>query len=123
MTLAQEPTITTPKTRKPYYGLAIAGFTVALAGLVLGLIPILFIFAWVLGATALVFSIIGRKHGLGKAGIVVSAAAIVMGFVGVGIVASATSKLEHDLNSLNSSVATAPVVPAAPETSAPPATP
>ena len=117
MTLAQEPTTTTPKTRKPYYGLAIAGFTVALAGLVLGLIPILFIFAWVLGATALTFSIIGRKHGLGKAGIVLSIAAIVLGCVGLGIVVNATNKLSDDLNSLSSSVATAPVVPAAPDTS------
>ena len=106
MTLAQEPTAI-PKIRKPYFGLAIAGFTVGLAGLLLGLIPILFILAWVLGAAALVFSIVGRRHGLGNAGIAVSIAAIVMGFVGVAIVASATSKLERDLNSISSDLSSA----------------
>jgi hypothetical protein len=117
MTTSQEYPMATspylpPPPVKPWRGLAIAGFVVALVGCVFGLIPITFLFAWICGVIGLVFGIIGRRHGLGKASIVLGVVAIILGIIGYVIVANATTKLQKDLNSL-SSVAAAPAVPGA----------
>jgi hypothetical protein len=104
MTMTNYPTVpqlpTSPAV-KPFRGMAIAGFVVALVGCVFGLIPILFVFAWVAGVAALVFSGLGYRWTLGKWGIVLAVVAIVLGIIGAVIVNSATTKLQNDLNNIN----------------------
>jgi hypothetical protein len=103
---------------RPYHGLAIAGFAVSIVGVIFGLIPILFLLAWAGGALGVTFGILGRKWRIGKVAIALSVAALALGVAGVVIVNNATTKLNHDLNSLAQPVATAP--PSAPATVEPP---
>jgi hypothetical protein len=101
MTMTNQPPPTYIPAVAPWRGMAIAGFVVALVGCIFGLIPLTFLLALIGGTVGLVFSILGRRHGLGKAGIVLAAVAIVLGIVGAVIVNQATTKLQNDLNNIN----------------------
>jgi hypothetical protein len=80
----------------------------AIASLVLGILSAFFgLFAgvtWVLvlpGAVlTLVFGIVGRKHGMGKAGIALGAVALALGIWGVVIFGQAASELHRNLNEI-----------------------
>lgn len=97
----RRPTMTAPSVAvRPYHGLAIAGFAVSIVAVILGLIPILFLLAWAGGAIGVTFGILGRRWRLGKAAIALSIVALALGVAGVVIVNNATTKLNHDLNSL-----------------------
>ena len=110
------PSAVHPVPVKPWHGLAIAGFVTALVGIILGLIPIFFLAAWIGGAVGLVFSIVGRKHKLGKWGIALAIVALALGGVGYGIVDHAVNDLSKSLQAPN---ATAPAVPAPSDTATP----
>jgi hypothetical protein len=88
----------------PGRGMAIASLVLGIIGTVVGIIPILFLFAWILGIVGLVLGVIayrsGKKVGVkqGRAGAILCTIAIVMGIVGISIVNSAVDKLDHNLN-------------------------
>jgi hypothetical protein len=77
-------------------GMATAGFVCSLVGAVLGLIPLLFFFAWILGPLGLVFGAIGWKNaragrggkGLAIAGVILGIAAIGLGIIGYTILSN-----------------------------------
>ena len=98
-TAGQQPPLGT----KPGRGLAIAGFTVAIIGVVFGIIPLLFFLALALGVLGLVFGILGRRHGLGKAAIVLAVIAVGLGIAGAVIVNKAANDVSTALRSLNPS--------------------
>lgn len=87
--------------RAKYHGLAIAGFVCSLVGCIFGLIPLTFVFAFILAALGITFSAIGRKHGLGKAGLVLGIIAAVLGIVGAVIVNSAVNNLNDSFNCID----------------------
>ena len=67
-------------------GMATAGFVCSLVGAILGLIPLLFFFAWVLGPLGLVFGGIGWKNaraGRGGKGLAISA--VILGLIAIGL--------------------------------------
>lgn len=89
-------------------GLAIAGFVCALVGVLFGMIPILFLGAFLFGVLGVVFSAIGlnkskRTDGFGQpigrgkmalAGVILSIVAFVLGGVGVAVTADAVNDID-----------------------------
>jgi hypothetical protein len=88
-----------PVANKPGRGLAIAGLTVAIVGVVFGIVPLLFYLALPFGVLGLVFGILGRRHGLGKAAIVLAVIAIGLGIAGAVIVSDAFNDVNKAVNS------------------------
>lgn len=83
---------------KPHRGLAIASLVLGIIGAVFGLIPLTFFIALPCGVLALIFGLLGRKHGTGKAGAILGAIAIVLGIVGIVIVGRAVDDVNNDLS-------------------------
>ncbi|MFP3881740.1 MAG: DUF4190 domain-containing protein [Actinomycetota bacterium] len=92
-------------------GFAVAALVLGIVGGLLGLIPILGLFAIIPGILGVVFGVMGRlrvKHGetsAGKAmatwGLVLGAVGIVLGIVGVVIVGDAFNQLEQNLENIS----------------------
>ena len=88
-------------------GLAVAALVLGIIGVLSGLIPLLFFFAWVLGVLAFVFGWLGRtavkrdpsRSGRGQAiaGVILGAIAVVLGVVGIVIVAGVFSSVNRAL--------------------------
>lgn len=84
---------------KPGRGPAIASLVLGIVGAAMGIVPLLCWMALVLGILGLIFGIVGRRHGMGKAGIIMSLISITLGIVGAVIVASAVHDLDNSLTS------------------------
>ena len=88
-------------------GLAVAALVLGIIGVLSGLIPLLFFFAWVLGVLAFVFGWLGRgavkrdpsRSGRGQAtaGVILGALACVLGVVGIVIVVGVFSSVDRAL--------------------------
>ena len=70
----------------------------ALVGAIFGLIPILFVLAFIGPAIGLTFGILGRRYGFGKAAIIIAVAALGLGIAGVAITANAVHKIDQSLS-------------------------
>jgi hypothetical protein len=91
---------------RPGNGLAIAALVCGIVGAVIGLVPILFVGAWALGAVALTLGLLARRRakrtpeaGRGRmalAGVLLGVVAITLGGVGVAIVDDAFDSLTGD---------------------------
>ncbi|NNF87976.1 MAG: DUF4190 domain-containing protein [Acidimicrobiia bacterium] len=91
-------------------GMATASFVLAVIGAVLGIVPILALFALILGVLAVIFGFAGRKRikkgettegkGMAKSGIIIGFIAIVLAIIGFAIVSDAFSDLERELENL-----------------------
>ena len=101
--MPRPPIYATPEPVKPHKGLAIAGFCVALVGCIFGLIPLTFIFAFILGALGLVFGLIGRRHGLGKAATILAIVALCLGVIGAVIVNRAVNDVSNTFDCISNS--------------------
>lgn len=84
---------------KPGRGLAITSLVLGIIGAAMGIVPLFCWMALVLGLLGLIFGIVGRRHGMGKAGIVLSLLSLTLGVVGAVIVANAVHDVTKDLNS------------------------
>jgi len=88
---------------RPGNGMAVAALVCGIVGAVLGVIPILFVAAWGLGAVAVALGIVGRRRakrvagagrgGMALAGTLLGVLALVLGGVGVAIVDDAFDDL------------------------------
>jgi hypothetical protein len=74
----------------------VASISVGAVGIVIGLIPILGLFAIVLGVLGVIFGAVART----KLGLVLSIGAIAMGILGFVIVDDALNDLENDLDQI-----------------------
>lgn len=91
-------------------GFAVTALVLGVIGAIVGLVPIFFIGAWLLGSLALIFGFIGRSRakrepnagrgGMAVAGIILGAIAIVLGIVGVNTVDKAVDQLDRDLREI-----------------------
>jgi uncharacterized membrane protein len=87
-------------------GLQVTAIVAGIFGVIFGLIPLTFFLAWTFGLVALIVGImayrrakeVGRKQG--RAGIVMGTVALVLGIIGVVIVADAGEELDDDLDCL-----------------------
>lgn len=86
-------------------GLAVASLTLGIIGALVGIIPLLFVLAWILGALAVAFGAIARRGGARRAmatwGLVLGLVAIALGVAGVVIVDDAFDDLGDDLRELD----------------------
>lgn len=90
-------------------GAATVALVCGIVGVIVGLVPLFFFGAWLFGALAFVFGLVGRSRakrltvplnrGRATAGVVLGVAALVLGGVGVAIMDSAVNDLEDDLAS------------------------
>ena len=85
---------------KPGRGLAITSLVLGIVGAAMGIVPLFCWMALVLGLLGLIFGIVGRRHGMGKAGIVLSLLSLTLGVIGAVILANAVHDVSNDLNSL-----------------------
>jgi hypothetical protein len=91
--------------------MAVAAIALGIAGALLGLIPILGLFALIAGILAIVFGAMGRRNaarpdvgqgrGLATTGIVTGVIALVLGAVGVSIVNNAFDELGNTLDEID----------------------
>jgi hypothetical protein len=97
------PTYTPPPApaSKPYRGLAIAALCVGIPGVIFGMIPLTFIIAFICGALALIFGLIGRRWAIGKWGVALGVVAIGLGIVGAVIVNRAVDDVGQNLDHLS----------------------
>ena len=89
-------------------GMAVAALVCGIIGAVIGLVPILFVGAFVLGVLALVFGLVGRgrakrepavgRKTMATWGAALGVVAVILGFVGVAIVDDASEDLDRDLD-------------------------
>ena len=89
-----------PPATAPGRGLAITSLVLGIVGAAMGIVPLLFWMALVVGLLGLIFGCVGRRHGMGKAGIVLSLVSLTLGVVGAVILANAVHDVTKDLNSL-----------------------
>ena len=86
-------------------GLAVASLVLGIIGVVVGLVPILFFFAWVLGILALIFGGVGRKREFRRKmatwGAVLGLAAVLLGIWGQSIVNDAAEDLGDCLDAVS----------------------
>ena len=85
---------------KPGRGLAITSLVLGIVGAAMGIVPLLCWMALVLGLLGLIFGVVGRRHGMGKAGIVLSLLSLTLGVIGAVILANAVHDVTNDLNTL-----------------------
>jgi uncharacterized membrane protein YhhN len=86
-------------------GLAVASLVLGIVGAIFGLIPILFVVAWICGLLALVFGISGFRKGrqgaphkgMALAGLILGIVALALGGWGVAIVSDAFNQLDQSL--------------------------
>jgi hypothetical protein len=105
----QYPSVVQPTTEEPARGLAIAALVCGIVGVVVGLIPILFVATLALGLVALVlggiaWTIRRRAHvkrGVAIAGTILGVLALTLGIVGVVIVNNAFNDLGNDLDQID----------------------
>jgi hypothetical protein len=83
--------------------MAVAALVLGIIGAAAGLIPWTFLFAWILGALAVIFGFVARARakrtnvgrGMSRAGVILGFAAIGLGIVGVAIVAATTDNVDN----------------------------
>lgn len=98
----------TPGPERPSNGMHVAALVCGILGVLAGLIPLFFLPAWGFGGVAAVLGYLAYKrakpHGIkqGRAGMALGSIAIVLGFVGVAIVADAFDDVDDELNSIES---------------------
>ena len=120
----QGPGPMAPAPVPPRNGLGIAALVLGLCGLVIGLIPFFGLGAILLGIVGLVLGLVGvqraRNHiatntGTAVAGVVACVLAVVLGIVGMVIVANAVTQLGEDLSAIGATTpaAGAPADPSA----------
>lgn len=80
-----------------------AALVCGIVGVVLGLIPLLFIAAWILGLIALVLGVIGwrERRRLARAATVLGVVAIALGFVGIVVLSSAVDELDKSIDCIS----------------------
>jgi hypothetical protein len=100
-----------PTPTKPGRGLAITSLVLGIVGAAMGIVPLLCWMALVLGLLGLIFGLVGRRHGMGKAGIVLSLVSLTLGVVGAVILANAVHQVSKDLNSIGEVPSTSLPVP------------
>lgn len=107
-----------PAPPQPKNGLAIAALCCGLVGILVGLIPLMWIAAGALAILAIVFGIVGIRRvgrreatnrGTAIAGLIAGVAAAGMAIAGIAIFFSSLSRLDHNLSNLNSSSGAAQV--------------
>jgi len=91
-------------------GFAVTALVLGLIGAVVGLIPIFFLGAWLLGVLAIIFGFAGRSRvkrdpeagraGMALAGIILGVIAIVLGIIGVSVVNNAVDEFDRDLQQI-----------------------
>jgi hypothetical protein len=91
-------------TPKPHRGLAIAAFVLSVVGAIFGLIPLTCVIAIICGVLALIFGLVSRAHGMGRAGIVIGAIALALGIWGAVIVNSAVNDISNNVNDYNNCI-------------------
>ena len=117
MTASAPPTTTSPTGTAPLRnGLAIAALCCGLIGILVGLIPLMFLAAGALGILAIVFGIVGiRRVGRGEAsnrgmaiaGLVAGIVAFALAIWGISIVFSGLNDLSNELNKIDTGNASA----------------
>lgn len=90
--------LSVPPVSKPHRGLAIAALVLGIVGTIFGFIPITFIVAFICGTLALIFGLIARRHGMGKAGIILGVCAIAFGIWGAIIVTRVTNDINNQFD-------------------------
>lgn len=107
-----------PAPPQPKNGLAIAALCCGLVGILVGLIPLMFLAAGALAILAIVFGIVGIRRvsrreatnrGMAIAGLIAGVAAAAMAIWGISIVFSGINQLDNEINKLDSSTGTAQV--------------
>lgn len=98
-----------PAVEAPAGGLMVASLVCGIVGVVFGMIPLAFLFAWALGLVAIVLGLVARhrRHGTAKYtmalwGTWLGVAAFLLGVLGFAIVNSAFEDLESDLEGIES---------------------
>lgn len=91
-------------------GFAVTALVLGVIGAIVGLIPLFFIGAWLLGVLALIFGFVGRSRakrdpnagrgGMALAGIILGVIAIILGAIGANTVDSAVDDLNRDLREI-----------------------
>lgn len=91
-------------------GFAVTALVLGVIGAIVGLVPIFFIGAWLLGVLAIIFGFVGRSRakrdpnagraGMALAGIILGVIAIILGIVGVNTVDKAVDQLDRDLQEI-----------------------
>ena len=91
-------------------GFGIAALVLGIVGVLFGLIPLTFFFAWILGALALIFGLVGRSRGkrglaprgTSTAGVVLGSVALGLGVIGVVIIGSTVKKIDDRIGKADS---------------------
>jgi hypothetical protein len=94
---------------EPARGMSAAALVCGIVGVVLGLIPLLFVFAWALGLVAVVLGLIARhqrkaagaRRGMALWGAWLGAAALALGVLGFTIMNDAFNDLDNDLEQID----------------------
>jgi hypothetical protein len=91
-------------------GFAVTALVLGLIGAVVGLVPIFFLGAWLLGLLAVIFGFAGRLRAkrepeaghakMAIAGVILGAIAIILGIIGLNVVNSAVDDLNSDLDQI-----------------------
>lgn len=87
----------------PRRGLAITAMVLGIVGVIFGLIPLFALIALALGILAFVFGILGRKHGMGKAGVILGIISTGLGVIGFVILANTFNDVDKAVNEMNTS--------------------
>jgi len=92
-------------------GLAVAGMVLGIIGVLFGLIPLTFFFAWILGVLAVVFGAIGRGRakrepmrggkGMATSGLVLGIVALLLGVLGVVIIGKAANDISDEFDKID----------------------
>lgn len=117
MTASAPPTTTSPTTTAPLRnGLGIAALCCGLIGILVGLIPLMFLAAGALGILAIVFGIVGirrvaRREASNRitsiAGLVTGIVAFAMAIWGMSIIFSGLNDMSNELNKIGNGNAAA----------------
>jgi hypothetical protein len=92
-------------------GMGVAALVLGIIGVLFGFIPLTFFLAWILGALALIFGIIGRrrakrlsiKKGSSTAGVILGAIAVILGIIGIVIISSAVNDVNNKIGPASAS--------------------
>lgn len=99
-----------PRFAKPHRGLAIAALVLGVVGVVFGLVPLTYVIALGSGALALIFGIIGRHHGMGKAGVILGTIAVALGIWGMVIVNRTIDDVTNNIDTYSSCINSATTI-------------
>lgn len=84
-----------PTNAAPGKGLAITSLVLGIVGIIVGFCPFTFYLGYLLAILAIVFGIIGRKHGFGIAGLILGCVALIASIIMTFVMALAAAAAEE----------------------------